>query len=32
VEPGDTHTETALDGTLLLVICEEERPEFRRKP
>lgn len=30
VEPGDTHTETALDDTLLLVICEEDRPEFRR--
>jgi hypothetical protein len=32
VEPGDTHTETALDDTLLLVICEEDRPEFRRQP
>jgi quercetin dioxygenase-like cupin family protein len=32
VEPGDTHTETALEDTLLLVICEEDRPEFRRLP
>lgn len=30
VEPGDTHTETALEDSLLLVICEEERQEFRR--
>lgn len=30
VEPGDTHRETALADTLLLVICEEDRPEFRR--
>jgi hypothetical protein len=30
VEPGDTHSETALEDTLLLVICEEDRPEFRR--
>jgi quercetin dioxygenase-like cupin family protein len=32
VEPGDTHVEAALEDTLLLVICEEERPEFRCKP
>jgi quercetin dioxygenase-like cupin family protein len=32
VEPGDTHTETALVDTQLLVICEEDRPEFRRQP
>jgi quercetin dioxygenase-like cupin family protein len=30
VEPGDTHTETALEDTLLLVICEEDRLELRR--
>jgi quercetin dioxygenase-like cupin family protein len=30
VEPGDTHSETALEDTLLLVICEEDRPAFRR--
>lgn len=30
VEPGDTHSETALEDTLLLVICEEDRTEFRR--
>ncbi|MEB3264078.1 MAG: cupin [Synechococcus sp.] len=30
VEPGDTHSETALEDTLLLVICEEDRPEFIR--
>lgn len=32
VEPGDTHRETALTDTLLLTICEEDRPEFRREP
>lgn len=32
VEPGDTHTETALVDTLLLVICEQDRPAFRRPP
>jgi hypothetical protein len=32
VEPGDTHTETALVASQLLVICEEDRPEFRRQP
>jgi quercetin dioxygenase-like cupin family protein len=32
VEPGDTHTETAVEDTLLLVICEEDRPQFRRRP
>ncbi|MCS5699613.1 hypothetical protein NZK32_11245 [Cyanobium sp. FGCU-52] len=32
VEPGDTHTETALVDTQLLVICVEDRPEFRRQP
>ncbi|MCU0529340.1 MAG: cupin domain-containing protein [Cyanobium sp. Prado107] len=30
VEPGDTHSETALNDTLLLVICEEDLPAFRR--
>ncbi len=30
VEPGDTNRETALTDTLLLVTCEEDRPEFRR--
>jgi quercetin dioxygenase-like cupin family protein len=30
VEPGETHRETAVDDSLLLVICEEDRPEFRR--
>jgi hypothetical protein len=30
VEPGDTHRETAVEDSLLLVICEEDRPEFRR--
>jgi quercetin dioxygenase-like cupin family protein len=30
VEPGDTHRETAVEESLLLVICEEDRPEFRR--
>lgn len=30
VEPGDTHRETAVKDSLLLVICEEEREEFRR--
>jgi quercetin dioxygenase-like cupin family protein len=30
VEPGDTHTETALVDSLLLVICEEDRPALRR--
>ncbi|MFZ9951284.1 MAG: cupin domain-containing protein [Vulcanococcus sp.] len=30
VEPGDTHTETALTDSLLLVTCEEDRPSFRR--
>jgi len=32
VEPGDTHTETAVQDTQLLVICEEDRPQFRRQP
>lgn len=32
VEPGDSHSETALEDTLLLVICEEDRPELRRPP
>ena len=32
VEPGDTHTETAMVDTQLLVICDEDRPEFRRQP
>lgn len=30
VEPGDTHRETAVEDSLLLVICEEDRQEFRR--
>ncbi|WP_058499279.1 cupin domain-containing protein [Legionella gratiana] len=30
VEPGETHTETALEETLLLVVSEEERKDFRR--
>jgi len=30
VEPGDTHRESAVEDTVLLVICEEDRPEFRR--
>ena len=30
VEPGDTHRETAVEDSLLLVICEEDRPAFRR--
>lgn len=30
VEPGDTHRETAVEDSLLLVICEEDRPQFRR--
>jgi quercetin dioxygenase-like cupin family protein len=30
VEPGDTHRESAVEDTLLRVICEEDRPEFRR--
>jgi hypothetical protein len=32
VEPGDTHTETAVVDTLLLVTCEEDRPDLRRQP
>ncbi|MEB3321824.1 MAG: cupin domain-containing protein [Synechococcaceae cyanobacterium] len=32
VEPGDTHAEAAMEDSLLLVICEEERPQFRRHP
>ena len=32
IEPGDTHTEDALVDTHLLVICEEDRQEFRRYP
>lgn len=32
VEPGDTHTETAVEDTQLLVICEEDRPQFRLQP
>jgi hypothetical protein len=32
VAPGDIDTETALVDTQLLVICEEDRPEFRRQP
>lgn len=31
VEPGDTHRETTLIDTLLLTICEEDRPEFQRE-
>ena len=30
VEPGDTHRETAVEDSVLLVICEEDRPEYRR--
>ena len=30
VEAGDTHSETALVDSLLLVIGEEDRPELRR--
>lgn len=30
VEPGDTHRETAVVDTLLLTVCEEDRPEFHR--
>ena len=30
VEPGDTHRESAVEDSVLLVICEEDRPEFRR--
>jgi quercetin dioxygenase-like cupin family protein len=30
VEPGDAHRETAVEDSLLLVICEEDRQEFRR--
>lgn len=30
VEPGETHQESAVVDSLLLVICEEDRPEFRR--
>ncbi len=32
VEPGETHTETAVEDTLLLVVSEEEREEFRLRP
>ena len=32
VAPGDTHSETALVDSQLLVICEEDRAEFRRQP
>ena len=32
VEPGETHVETALEDTLLLVVSEEEREELRRAP
>ena len=31
-EPGETHTETAVEDTLLLVVSEEEREEFRLRP
>lgn len=30
VEPGETHVETAVEDTLLLVVSEEERAEMRR--
>ncbi|MBI1323200.1 DUF4437 domain-containing protein [bacterium] len=30
VEPGETHVETAVEDTLLLVISEEEREEMRQ--
>ena len=30
VEPGETHRETAVEDSVLLVICEEDRPEYRR--
>lgn len=30
VEPGDIHRETAIEDTVLLVTCEEDRPQFRR--
>jgi len=29
VEPGDTHRETAIEDSLLLVICEDDRPQPR---
>jgi len=32
VEPGETHIETAVEDTLLLVVSEEEREEMRQKP
>jgi quercetin dioxygenase-like cupin family protein len=32
VEPGETHTETAVEDTMLLVVSEEEREEFRLRP
>lgn len=32
VEPGETHVETAVADTLLLVVSEEERAEMRRGP
>ena len=30
VEPGDIHQETAREDTLLMVICEEDRPAMRK--
>jgi quercetin dioxygenase-like cupin family protein len=32
VEPGETHVETALEDTLLLVVKEEDREALRQKP
>lgn len=32
VEPGETHVETAVADSVLLVTCEEERPGLRRQP
>ncbi len=32
VEPGETHVETAIEDTLLLVVSEEEREEMRQRP
>uniref|UniRef100_B8HYR7 Cupin 2 conserved barrel domain protein n=1 Tax=Cyanothece sp. (strain PCC 7425 / ATCC 29141) TaxID=395961 RepID=B8HYR7_CYAP4 len=32
VEPGESHVETAVEDTLLLVVSEEEREELRLRP
>ena len=32
VEPGETHEETAVEDTVLLVVSEEEREALRRGP